>query len=341
MANQQERTARTDFFVPSRGGQPVEVRIAWPYLTRKRDGLDYNKKPIPPEEQEYEVTCFVAKTAAAPWECQNYMAVATPLLEAVGRQWAGGWPGQLVAAGPMFWPIVDCDLTAFVPAQPGMPMPRPVAVDYLEKNPWARGHWRFTVSSKRPPKIVGADNNDIPVDAGGNLIGLKGGDYGFISMSGLCYLKGNAGMTLYFEGFKKSRDGEPVAGIGDGGAGRSAQQMFGGPAPVAPTLPPQMFGAQVLPPQAYGAPAAPAYAPPAAPAYGAPQPGFTQAVPAIPVGYPSTGASASIPAGAPGSTPGAYPSSPAPAYAPPPGAPVAPPAYPGAGPVAPPAYGTR
>ena len=319
---EKQKTARTDFFVPMANGQPVEMRLAWPHFPNKRT-KDYDGKDLAPADQYYDCTLFIPKTATSPWECRNYMAIATPLLAIVKEQWPQGWPGQLVATGPCFWPITDCDLTTFLPVTPGTPMPRSVKADYLDTKPWAANHWMISVWSNQLPRAAGPDNNDLPVGLDGTLLGLKSGDYVFASINGWTYVAGTGGVSLGFEGVKKVRDGDTIGG----GAARSAAQMFAGtPVAAAGYAPPPIGGYAapapvVAPPIPQGGYGAPQVAP--APAY-APQPVYAPApapAPAVaPVAYPA---------------PGGY-AAPAPA-----GQPVAQPNYPGLPPVSAPLYGTR
>ncbi len=351
------QNARTDFFTPQVNGQLLEMRLVWPHIGQKRT-KNWKGEDLAPDKQYYDASFFIPKTAANPWQCANYMAIAGKLMECVAAQpgWNGQWPGQTSSEGPTKWPLYDCDLTGFMPPQPGTPLPRTPnpnkegKFDFIEKNPWAKGHWYFSAKSNMPPRVVDAGNNEIQKGMNGEFLGLKGGDYVYASLNAAAYGQGTGGVSLYFEGIKKTRDGDPVGG--NGGQQRTAQDMFG-----APSGAPAGYAPAPALPAAYATAPQPAYAPQptSAPAYGAPQPGF-QAPPAgspmsaaSPYGAQPAGASPAMYAPAPPqSTNGAYPSSAPPmappAYqppAPPPGAPVAPVAYPGAAPVAPPAYGTR
>ena len=337
------QNARTDFFTPQVNGQLLEMRLVWPHIGQKRT-KNWKGEDLAPDKQYYDASFFIPKTAANPWQCANYMAIAGKLMECVAGQpgWNGQWPGQVSSEGPCKWPLYDCDLTGFMPPQPGTPLPRTPnpnkegKFDFIEKNPWAKGHWYFSAKSNMPPRVVDAGNNEIQKGMNGEFLGLKGGDYVYASLNAAAYGQGTGGVSLYFEGIKKTRDGDPVGG--NGGQQRSAQDMFGAPsgAPVgytpAPALPPGYGAAQV--------PVAAAYAPQPGPAPGygaAPQP---QAYASAPMAYqPAPQPQAYAPAPGYGAAPQAPPDYQPPA--PPPGAPVAPVAYPGAAPVAPPAYGTR
>ena len=354
--------ARTNFFIPMVGSQLVEMRIVWPWLADKRV-KDWKGNPLPPDKQRYEATFIVPKLNSNPFQCANYMSIASKLMEIVALQpgWNGQWPGQTSAEGPTKWPLTDCDLKTFIPPQAGTPFPKTPRPDFLEKNPWAAGHWMFRASSNNPVIVVDAGNNPIPKGLDGNFLGLKGGDYVDPSINAACSTTGTGGVGIYFEAIKKTRDGEPIGG----GTQRSPQDIFGAAsgAPVyqavsAPPLPPGT-APQGYPTQAPysggGSPTsgaapypAPAVAPPLAtqPApYAAPSTGA----------YPSSGpapayAPPSAPPGVPtgGLNPAAYATQGAPAYAPPAPAggyagayPSSAPPAPAGQPVAPPAYGTR
>lgn len=318
--------ARIDFFMP-----PFEFRLVWPHIAQKRT-KDFDGVPLALDDQYYDCSFFFLKTAASPWECRNYMFLAGKLEEIIRAQsgWNGQWPGQISQAGPLRWPISDCDLAQIVPMQPGRPMPTPNLPDkkgtpYLEQNPWARGHWRISAKSDFPPRVVDAGNNDITKNLNGDFVGFKGGDFVFVSLNAYAYVKGTGGIGFGFEGVKKTRDGDPIGG---GGGQRSAQDMFGG----TPSGTPTGYGAPQVAtpplPAGYGTPAAnPTYGAPTAPP---PQPQYAPP-PSGPTTYPSDPAFAH----------GAPPTAPYPAPA---GQPVAPPAYgaappPGYG--APPPLGTR
>lgn len=358
---------RSEFFVP-----PFEVRFVWPHIANKRT-VDFQNKPLKPEDQYYDVTMFVPKTSATPWECRNYMYIATKLMEVVRAQpgWQGQWPGALSSSGPCRWPIADCDLAQpLAPAQRGgTPMPLNVAPDFLEKNPWARGCWRITATGNYAPRVVDQGNNDMPRGLDGEFVGFKSGDFGHVSMNCYAYVTGTGGLSFGFEGVRKTRDGEPVGG----GSGRSVEQMFGTPtgqpaygAPSQAAPPPSLPQSYAAAPSAAPPPPPPAPPPPAAdpqagwqrspdgawalnPATNAWEPVRAAAPPpppnpTPPVSAPTPGYPASTPtpnAPAPSSYPGSgnapYPSS---GYgappAPPPGNPVAAPQY-----GAPPQIGTR
>jgi hypothetical protein len=325
-------------------GQPLEMRIVWPWLDKKKP-TDYENKPLAPEDQSFEATFFVPKTAATPWECRNYQALVARQMEVIAPLW-GTWKGYANGRDKTYWPITDCDLTSPIPPQDGFPMPNSVSAEFLEKYPWAKNHWRFRATALNMPRVSDQNNNEMKRNERNELLGLKGGDYVYASINMWGYGKGAGGVGYGFEGIKKVRDGDPVGG----GGGRSIEQMFG-----APSGPPVNYGqtapvaAPALPP-GYGAPAAPP-----APAYAVPP------TPGAPAGYPTAGgapgayappaASPSVMAppmtyAAPPAAPmtGAYPSNlpppPAQAY----GVPSAAPAYgapPPGQPVAPPTYGTR
>jgi hypothetical protein len=242
----------SDFFVPMVNGRDLEFRVVWPFVTEKKS-KDWKGNAVPLDKQKYEITLFFPKTAASWWECRNYLAMEAYLMTLVVTQW-GQWPGQVSSEGPVKWPITDCDLKQFLPAQVGRAMPRNPPADYLEKYPWAAGHFSFRAISSFPPKCVDATNNDMAKTLHGGLIGFKGGDYVFASLNCFTYDTGTQGISFGFEGIKKTRDGEPIGG---GGGSRSAEQMFGAPSgqPVAygqpqPPLPPQ-FGNPTMQIQPY------------------------------------------------------------------------------------------
>lgn len=311
---------RGDFFIPQVDGRGIEMRCVWPHLAKKRT-VDFQGTPLAPDAQYYDASFFIPKTAAAPWECRNYMALAQQL-DLVARQaWPGGWPTTLNGREPVRWPISDCDLTQLIQAQPGQPMPTSNPPDYLERNPWARGHWRISCKSTiAPPRMADAQNNPMTVGMDGEYVGFKGGDYTIVSLNVFSYVTGTGGLAFGFEGLKKTRDGDPVGG----GMGRSLEQMFGAPtgAPAygAPAAAPPLPSG--YPGQAYAPPPAPAYAPPAPPPAYATAPTLAPAV-GSPYGAPPVGFTVA-PAGAGPSTGSmtTYPSN-----APIPGQPVAPPAY--------------
>ena len=292
--------SRTDFF------PTVEGRLVWTHLTQKKS-RDFQGKDIPVADQYYE-TSFLIPKAAGDWTTAPYLgpeAIASKVWEAASGQtkWGGQW-----RQGAR-WPIIDCDADR----------------NFLEKNPWAAGHWKLTASSDYPPKMVNAAGQDIIAGVGDQI---KSGDYGRISINAYAYDTGVGGVSFGIEGVMKTRNGDPVGG----GGSRSPEQMFGAMAPaVVPPLPPQ------------GQIATPVYQPgfqagnPYAPTPGYPAPPSAPAAPAYPT------AAAPMPPGA-GPVPGyapQYPSSPGFAPGAPPPAPNGAPVYGGMPPVPPPPFGVR
>ena len=277
--------SRTDFF------PTVEGRLVWTHLTQKKS-RDFQGKDIPVADQYYE-TSFLIPKAAGDWTTAPYLgpaAIASKVWEAASGQtkWGGQW-----RQGAR-WPIIDCDADR----------------NFLEKNPWAAGHWKLTASSDYPPKMVNAAGQDIIAGVGDQI---KSGDYGRISINAYAYDTGVGGVSFGIEGVMKTRNGDPVGG----GGSRSPEQMFGVAPPAVPPLPPQ------------GQIATPVYQP-------------------LPAGYPNTPPQPMVQQYPPTATAVPYPVSttaypPSPGFAPgaPPPAPNGAPVYGGMPPVPPPPFGVR
>lgn len=342
------RNVQGNFFVT-----PEEVRFVWPAVfspsTTGPDNKVYDKP-------RYEVTLAFPKMGPDKDHDPAFRWYSRKIME-VFRARHGHEYWEQVKTDSNSWPIRNGDEPHFV-----------------QKNPWAAGHWLIKCWSQNPTRISDARNNEITREDAMRMAEppLKSGDYGKAAINFWTYeWQGKHGVSGGLEAIKIMRQGDPI-----GGAGRSVQAIFGpsegepvyglqppntgAPAPSygppetgwAPTPQPGYGpgdrGGYSGPPQAepggYGPPAA--NTPP--PAYGAPQstgyPGPTTANPPPPAasGYgPPTGYGG--PGGYPGQT-AAVPPPPASGYGPPngyggppaPTPPTMPPVPPGGYPVAPP-----
>lgn len=244
---------RTDFIITPEG------RFNYCFLDIQRTEDQKGQKLAKPK---YEARFMIPKTAPTREACRVYQMLAAKVFEVVQSQFRGQWPNVNRQTGVWEnWPISDGDAGTDPPIQ-------------------ERGCWSIRLSGgKFPPRVFDQNNNDIPKDVTGRFRGFKDGDYGIASINVFGYENVNGdGVSFGVEGIKKTRDGEPL-----GGNRRSAQEMFGGPAPQSapPPLPPQAMGPPQVggqysapPPQAPPPPAPPAYQPQQPPAPVSPYPGY-------------------------------------------------------------------
>lgn len=262
---------RTDWFVPSTNGQPMEGRFVYLALAKKRD-KDFQNKPIAPADQYYEATIIFPKSATDSLQAP-YLGPKS-LVEKVWQAWTmdpkngGQWkPGAR-------WPVLDCDVI------------NPNSQEretFAAKNEWARNCWRIVPWSMFPPRVVDQANLDVPKDMYGEFVAFKSGDYGYVSINCFAYVTGSGGVNFEIEGVKKTRDGDAV-----GGAQRSPEQMFSS-VPPQQALPLPQYTSFVTPelPQApqraFRTQGEPAQAPQQAPQWGAPPaPGYATQSPSSP-----------------------------------------------------------
>jgi hypothetical protein len=252
-------------------GAPIEVRIAYPFLHEKRTksaGGDPLDKP------RHDAVLLIPKLNADATKCPNYAILAAHCMEAATKAW-----GNFPQGGK--WPIQDGD-------QPHQPKPKPgkaplTPEQVAERNKWRVGNWIVEVANYLDPgpRVCVLQNGqtvEIPAKVVNGTALYKSGDYGYVSLNAYSFSNKTFGVNFGFEGVMFTRPGEAIGSSGP----RSAAQMFGSVAGMAPAIPSNAGApapAPVAPPQVNYAPPAmpPQAAPPVAPA-------------ALPPGMPQVGA---------------------------------------------------
>ena len=215
-------TFKTDFITLPEG------RFAWCFLDLPREtDMNGNKR----EDPKYETVFYIPKLGTQQ-TCPNFAKLWGLVSQVMQSAYRGDWPMKGPSGNWVDFPIDDCDADA---------------AD-LEKYPWTRGHWKVRLSGgKYAPKGFDVQNNDLVKDVSGRYRNFKSGDFGMASVNAYEWSFGNSrkGVAFGLEAFKKTQDGEAI-----GGGGRSATEIFGGPAPNAAPLPAGVYGG--APPPQYG-----------------------------------------------------------------------------------------
>lgn len=301
-------------------GAPIEVRFAHVFAQKKRT---HSAAKEPLDKPRYDCNVLVPKLHHDAPQCPNYRALEAHCMEAAIKAW-----GSFPQGGK--WPIQDGDVPHAQKLKPGQaPLtPEQIAV----RNKWRTGCWVIEVTNytETGPGVCVFQNGkevQIPAQVVNGQSMYKSGDYGFVFLNAYTFHNKTFGVNFGFEGLGFTRPGEAIGSTGS----RSAAQMFGSVAGMAPSGAPAMPGAGApLPAGGYAPPPLPG-APPLAPAAPGPALPTSATVTAPPVAGPSF--APPPPPAAPAYAPPAYAPSPA-SPAPAPSAPAMT-AYPSSAPPAP------
>ena len=233
-----------------------QVRLSYIHLTKP-----YSNKPN--QEPKFSVTILLPKSDIATYQ-RIQAAIEAAVQKGVADRWNGARPPVLKL------PIWDGDGVK----SNGEPFGQE-----------AKGHWVFTASDTQQPEIVDLNLNRIL-----DQTQIYSGMYARVNIRFFAFSNsGNRGIGCGLGAVQKLSDGEAL-----GGSKVSAEQAFGGAAPIPQTQsgygqPQQGYGqAPMMPPvqqQPYGQ-QPPAYGQPQQ-GYGQPQQGYGQpAYPQQPQGYP-------------------------------------------------------
>lgn len=263
-----------------------EGRIAFPFVHEKRTK---SAAGAPLDNPRYDAVFLMPKTHTDPLQCTNYKLLAGLCVEAATKAW-----GSFPQGGK--WPIQDGDV-------PHQPKPKPgvtplTAEQIAAKNSWRKGQWviEVTTNLEPGPRVAVLQNGvatEIPARVVAGQVLYKSGDYGYVSLNAFTFHNQTFGVNFGFEGVLFTKAGEPIGSSGP----RSAAQMFGAvanmapaaaPPTAAPPVPGQVPSPPVAPPPG-GPPMSPA-APPlqnfvvpvAAPVGGPPMPPATAGGPPLP-----------------------------------------------------------
>lgn len=270
---------------------PSEVRVAYPYFHEKRTknaaGVVFVKKDGTPNPR-HSGTFMFPKLSTDAHQCANYLFLWGLAVEAAKKM----WPQNVDTAGNWVWPqgaqfaVKDGDVPIVPKPKPGVPTPS--ADEIAKKNAWRKGFWiveaeNFLDPGPRICKIVNGQVVELPAKSINGAEQYKSGDFGFVNIHAWAYQNETFGVNFGFDGFLFTREGERIGSTGQ----RSAAQMFGSVAGMAPQAAPLPPGAgPALPPampgQAPNIPATITMAPPVAAPAAPPAPGVQMAPPPPP-----------------------------------------------------------
>lgn len=200
-----------------------ECRIAFPFHHEKRTK---SAGGAPLEKPRHDAVVLVPKLNSDPTQCGNYATLSGLCMEAATKAW-GSWP----QGGK--WPIQDGDVPHQPKPKPGVAPLTPEQID--AKNAWRKGHWVIEVSTNLDPgpRVCLLQNGvaqEIPAKVVNGVQLYKSGDHGYVSLNAYSFHNQTFGVNFGYEGVLYTRPGEAIGSSGP----RSAAQMFGSVAGMAP-----------------------------------------------------------------------------------------------------------
>ena len=231
-----------------------EIRIAFPYIHEKRTK---NAGGLPLKSPRNDAVLMFKKLHTEAASCPNYKFLTDLLMEAAGKMWPGiGWPqGGL-------WPIKDGDVPYVAKPKPGVTPKTPEQI--AAANAWRVGYWIVEASHHLDPgpRVAIMQNGqvvEIPARTVNGVTYYKSGDYAIANIHAYAFQNDQWGANIGLDGVLWTREGDAIGSSGP----RSAEQMFGDVASVAPPgTAPAAPVAPAPPGTAPVAPAAPSALPP-------------------------------------------------------------------------------